>query len=724
MSRLKAKRGILQKLQVKALPQDQYGNFYSGDSYIVLHTKAGNGSYEWNLHFWLGSKTSQDEAGAAAIKTVELDDHLGGSPVQHREVEDHESKIFLSNFKKGIRYLKGGVASGFRHVDLDHYENRLLQVKGRRNVKVRQVELSAKAMNNGDCFILDAGKNIYVWVGPKSGRTERLKAVMAADALKTDLHAGRSKIHVFDETTGDDRFFTELGAGSKKDVMPAEAGGEDVAHERSTQQDISLHKISDASGKVKVDRVAGKPLKQEMLNSSDCFLLDTGTGGIFAWVGKKASKKERSESMRLATEYLKYKGYPNWTPVARVIDGGEPPVFKQYFSSWKEPESKSGLGRLFSDKQMAAAKPEKEFNVRSLHSEKRRLLAKNAGRAYGFMPDDGSGDIEIYRVENFELVPVDKNTSGMFFGGDSYVLKYSYNADRGRGYVIYFWQGMNSSQDEKAASAIHAVHLDDKVQGKAVQVRVVQGNEPQHFLRIFKGKMIIFMGGKASGFKNVHDHDTYDKDGTRLFHVKGTSDVDIRAVQVPEVASYLNSDDVFVLETPSVTFLWMGKNSIAEEKTMGKKIVPLVSPGRKVSVIDEGMEPNEFWKALGGKGPYKQSRMVSESPLLPPRMFHCSDARGKFNVEEITEFNQDDLNVDDVMILDSGDEIFVWVGQGANEDEKKNAFKIAEDYVKTDPTDRSLDNTVIIKVKQDSEPAAFTALFDSWNPNMWTKRGH
>lgn len=39
-------------------------------------------------------------------------------------------------------------------------------------------------------------------------------------------------------------------------------------------------------------------------------------------------------------------------------------------------------------------------------------------------------------------------------------------------------------------------------------------------------------GGKASGFKNVHDHDSYDVDGTRLFHVKGTSDVDIRAIQV------------------------------------------------------------------------------------------------------------------------------------------------------------------------------------------------
>jgi len=51
---------------------------------------------------------------------------------------------------------------------------------------------------------------------------------------------------------------------------------------------------------------------------------------------------------------------------------------------------------------------------------------------------------------------------------------------------------MNSSQDEKAASALQAMKLDNDVNGLAVQVRVTQNNEPRHFLKMFQGNSAMF----------------------------------------------------------------------------------------------------------------------------------------------------------------------------------------------------------------------------------------
>jgi len=330
-------------------PLKDYGKFYTGDSYIVINSredKSKASKISSDIYYWSGSGSSQDEVGAAAILSVQLDDALGGSPVQHKETQDHESQAFLNLFKPSIRYLPGGVASGFHHTEINAGgEKKLYQIKGKKNIRVKQVEPKVTSMNQGDCFILDTGKEIFVYVGPQAKGTERLKAISVANQVRDQDHSGRAKVNIIDGSSTQDefeKFFKELGSGSAKQVPPAV--DDDQEFERKETTSPTLYKISDAAGgKIVSEQITQKPLVQSHLKTDDCFILDTASSGVYVWVGKKGTTQEKVESLKRAQAFIKENNYPAWTSVIRVIEGGEPTAFKQYFDNWKDNGSRTRL---------------------------------------------------------------------------------------------------------------------------------------------------------------------------------------------------------------------------------------------------------------------------------------------------------------------------------------------------------------------------------------------
>lgn len=139
---------------------------------------------------------------------------------------------------------------------------------------------------------------------------------------------------------------------------------------------------------------------------------------------------------------------------------------------------------------------------------------------------------QVWRIEKLELAEVNPSTYGQFYGGDCYLVLYTYQISNQQQYILYMWQvgiitttfilsfclnthsvslqllkeqvlfllrgfyvlhqGRHATKDEITASAYQAVNIDNKYNGAPVQVRVVMGKEPRHFLAIFKGKLIIF----------------------------------------------------------------------------------------------------------------------------------------------------------------------------------------------------------------------------------------
>ena len=72
---------------------------------------------------------------------MELDAALGGRAVQYREIQGNETEKFLSYFKPCIIPEEGGVASGFRHAEVNEREHktRLFVCRGKHTVHVKEV---------------------------------------------------------------------------------------------------------------------------------------------------------------------------------------------------------------------------------------------------------------------------------------------------------------------------------------------------------------------------------------------------------------------------------------------------------------------------------------------------------------------------------------------------------------------------------------------------------
>jgi gelsolin len=317
----------VEQFAVKAWPEKYYGTFFSGDSYIVLKTtKSPQGVFSWNIHFWIGRESSQDEYGTAAYKTVELDDLLGGDPVEYREIQGHESDLFLSYFKQ-IRILEGGVESGFHHVTEEHARKRLLQVKGRANhVVVYEVPCNRDSLNSGDAFILDLDKVLYQFHGTSAGKMEKNKASEVAHAIANER--GNAKVVVVEENDkveGDAKAFWD-GVGGHGKIKTAAQGGDDAKPNFQKK----LFRLSDANAQHTLKFTEVPKVHPSSLDSNDVFIFDAGFQ-VFAWVGKKASKAEKSNALSFATQYLAKYNRPKHLTICRVSEGGESEEFK---SAW------------------------------------------------------------------------------------------------------------------------------------------------------------------------------------------------------------------------------------------------------------------------------------------------------------------------------------------------------------------------------------------------------
>ncbi|KAJ4810633.1 Villin-4 [Rhynchospora pubera] len=699
------------------VPKSSHGKFFMGDAYIILKTAAlKNGSLRHDIHYWLGKDTTQDDAGTAAVITVELDAALGGRAVQYREVQGNETEKFLSYFKPCIIPQKGGAASGSRHADISERDHvtRLFVCRGKHVVHVKEVPFARSSLNHDDIFILDTKSKIFQFNGSNTSIQERAKALEVVQYIKETYHAGKCGVAAVE----DGKLMADADAGEFWGFfggfapLPRKAASSDDNGKIDDVLSIKLLRVS----KGQMVPLGGENLTRETLETNKCYLLDCGSE-IFVWMGRDTSLEARKSASGAAEELLREPGRPK-ANVIRIIEGFETAVFKSKFDRWPQAAdlavSEEGRGKV------AALLRRQGLNVKGLL---KATPIKEDPQPF----IDCTGNLQVWRVNGKEKSLLSANDQFKFYQGDCYIFQYTYSGEEKDEYIIGTWFGKRSTEEERNAAISLAYKIVESVKFQATQARLYDGKEPIQFFVIFQ-TFIVYKGGLSSGYKNfisenAPNDETYLENGLALFRIQGTGPENMQAIQVDPVASSLNSSYCYILHNGNAVFTWTGSLTTTVDQELAERMLDLIKPNMQSKVQREGSETEQFWYLLGGKSEYPGQKLVRE-PETDPHLFSCSFSKGKLKVNEIFNFTQDDLMTEDVFILDCHSYVCVWVGQQVHSESRSQALSIGEKFVENDVLMENFSReTPIYVINEGCEPPFFTRFF-TWNPAKFAMHGN
>ncbi|XP_023761140.1 villin-4 [Lactuca sativa] len=696
-----------------AIPQSSYGKFFTGDSYVILKTIAlKSGALRHDIHYWLGKDTSQDEAGTAALKTVELDAALGGRAVQYREVQGHETERFLSYFKPCIIPQEGGIASGFKHAELEEHKIRMFTCQGKHVVHVKEVPFARSSLNHDDIFILDTANKIFQFNGSNSCIQERAKALEVVQHIKDTYHDGKCDI----ATVEDGKLMSDAETGEFWGFF---GGFAPLPRKTATDDTKSVDALPTqlfCVEKGEAEPVVADSLTKELLDTNKCYLLDSGAE-IYVWMGRNTSLDDRKSASGAAEKYLRSIDRRK-LHIVRVIENFETVAFRSKFDTWPQSAevavSEDGRGKV------AALLKRQGVNVRGLL---KAAPEKEEPQPY----IDCTGNLQVWRVNGQEktLLPIPDQSK--FYSGECYIFQYTYPGEDQEEYLIGTWFGKQSVEEDQHSASSQANKMVESLKFMAAQLQIYEGREPVLFFAIFQS-FLVFKGGLSDGYKNYIlekelPDETYKEDGVALFRVQGSGPENMQAIQVEPVASSLNSSYCYILHSGSSLFTWIGNLTTPELQELVERQLDVIKPNMQSKLQKEGSESEQFWEILGGKSEYP-SQKIARDAESDPHLFTCTFSKGDLKVTEIYNFSQDDLMTEDIFILDCHSSIFVWIGQQVDQKLKTQALVIGEKFLKHDFLLEKLSlQTPIYIITEGSEPQFFTRFF-TWDSTKSSMHGN
>ncbi|XP_045516533.1 protein flightless-1 isoform X2 [Pieris brassicae] len=708
-----------------------HGKFFEGDCYIILKTNIEEqGQLSWDIHFWIGSKATLDKGACAAMHAVNLRNFLGAKRTQRHEQAD-ESPEFLELFPLPPVYINGSrTPSGFFTVDDPHYVTRLYRVHGAgSSIHLEPVPVEAESLDPRYVFVLDSGLIIYLWIGKKAKNTLKSKGRLFAEKINKEER--KNKAELITEPPGKEPkgFWEALGYEGDLPFVPQEHVPEDF-----TWLAPRLYRVELGMGYLELPQTE-QAIARSVLATRNVYILDAHLD-VFVWFGKKSSRLVRAAAVKLAQELFNMVKRPPHALVTRLQEGTETQVFKTYFLGWEEviavdfTRTAESVARTGADLTTWARNQETKTDLSALFTPRQPAMSPIEAKTLADEWNEDLEAMEAFVLEGRHFVRLPDQELGVFYSQDCYVFLCRYilpvddenedmddnEADADASWVVYFWQGRKAPNMGWLTFTFGLERKFKQLCKRLDVVRTHQQQESLKFMAHFKRRFII-----RDGKRNVKPE---GRQPVELFELRSNgSALCTRLIQVKADPTQLNSAFCYILNVPleggndtssAIVYAWIGSKSDADSARLIEQIAEekFNNPWVSLQVLTEGSEPdNFFWVALGGRKPYE----TDADFLNFTRLFRCSNEKGYFTVsEKCTDFCQDDLADDDIMILDNGEQVFLWLGAKCSEVEIKLAYKSAQVYIQHMKTVQPEQARKLFLTLKDKESRRFTKCFHGW----------
>ncbi|KAL9415799.1 hypothetical protein AB3S75_039068 [Citrus x aurantiifolia] len=345
----------------------------------------------------------------------------------------------------------------------------------------------------------------------------------------------------------------------------------------------------------------------------------------------------------------------------------------------------------------------------SLHSKDIDSAFEGAGKKLG---------LEIWCIENLQLVSVPKSSHGKFYTGSAYVILNTALLKSGPPqHDIHYWLGNDVNKEDSTSVSDKALELDAALGSCTVQYREVQGQETEKFLSYFR-PCIIPLDGKYSLRSGKSNGETYK---ISMLTCKG--DHVVRVKEVPFSRSSLNHNDVFIVDTASKIFLFSGCNSSIQERAKALEVVQYIKEDKhggkcEVATVEDGKfvgdsDVGEFWSLFGGYAPIPRDSpsAFQQQPDTPSTTFFWINLQGKLCQIAANSLNKDMLEKDKCYMLDCVNEVFVWMGRNTSITERRISISASEDFLRNQGRTTG---THLTFLTEGLETTVFRSYFDSW----------